>query len=363
MTNTRPSRLSVSTRRVAIFSVFAAFALLAFALFVASCSGSSQDAKATGPFKVAIFVPGVVAGSPTYEMMVNGVNAAAGPAKEKFGRDLEVKVVEGGFNQSEWQTGVTALASTKEYDLIVSTNPSLPEIAAAVATAFPEQKFLVLSGTLEGNPAIKTIGFDQFQQGYLDGYFAALVSSSTLPKANKQHVIGLLAGQEYPEMNDEIRPGFLAGAQAVNPDFTVDFRVLGNWYDAAKAEELARSMIAAGADAILTIAGGGNQGVVSAAQNGNAYAVWFDSTAASQAPGVILGGSIVKQTDIATEAVLKAIEGTLDYGNATILGVKEGAVSFDFDNPDVVKHTPADILAAERALVDDVISGKAVISK
>ncbi|HEB09960.1 MAG TPA: BMP family ABC transporter substrate-binding protein, partial [Spirochaetales bacterium] len=36
----------------------------------------------------------------------------------------------------------------------------------------------------------------------------------------------------------------------------MDFRVIGNWYDANKAADLANSMIDSGVDVIATIAGG-----------------------------------------------------------------------------------------------------------
>ena len=58
---------------------------------------------------VAVFVPGIVKGNPTYELLVEGVQAAKAQLDKK-GKPVTVKVVEGGVNQGEWQNGLTALA-------------------------------------------------------------------------------------------------------------------------------------------------------------------------------------------------------------------------------------------------------------
>ena len=331
--------------------------LLALGMMMApSFSQTKAGADSGKPYSIAVFVPGVVQGSPTYEMMVAGVNAAKTQAAGK-NRQITIKVVEGGFNQGEWQKSLLSLAATGEYDLIVSSNPSLPELAAAVSKDIPQQKFLMVDGFLAGNPRIKTIAFNQYEQGYLNGYWAARISSSKLAHANPQFVLGLVAGQEYPVMNNEILVGFRDGAQAVNPAFRVDFRVLGNWYDAAKAESLARDLIANKADVILAIAGGGNQGIIKAAKDSGAYVTWFDSPGYAAGPGIVIGSTQVLQTKACTDAVLAAVDGKLDYGTATSLGIKEGAVGFNFDDPAFPPAVPADIVKAEKDLISAVKAG------
>ena len=71
---------------------------------------------------IAVFVPGIVKGNPTYELLVEGVQDAKAQLDKK-GTPITVKVVEGGVNQGEWQNGLTALALSKKYDLIISSNP------------------------------------------------------------------------------------------------------------------------------------------------------------------------------------------------------------------------------------------------
>lgn len=307
-------------------------------------------------FRIGVFVPGVVDGSPTYEMMVNGVRAAA----EEEG-NTEVSVVEGGFNQATWEEGVMSMAASGRYDVIVTSNPSMPEIAVAVAEAIPAVRFIVLDGFLEGHPRIHTVLFNQREQAFLSGYFAGLVTRSSMANTRPDRRIGLLAGQEYPIMNEVILTGYREGAQAVDSQISVDFRVLGNWFDAGKAQEIATDMISRGSDVILTIAGGGNQGVVSAARERNAYVLWYDDTGYDEGPGVVVGSSLVRQDQAAYESARDAIRGRLAWGTATILGVADDAVGFDTEHPEFRRAVPAELAEEMKTLLERLRQGELVL--
>lgn len=304
-------------------SWLAGLGLALAALLATGCpapAGTTATPAGGKPFSIAVFVPGVVDGSPTYEMMVAGVNQACTELAAK-GRQVSSRVVEAGFNQAEWLQSLTALAAEGTNDLIVSSNPSLPDLAVKVLESFPATKFLILDARLDGNPGIKTVGFDQYQQGYLNGRLAALLADPAKP-----HRFGLLAGQEYPVMDQDIKAGYLDGARSIHADAALEFRVLGNWYDAAKAEELTLAMAEAGCQTVLAIAGGGNQGAVNAARKTGLAVTWFDSPGYSFGAGVVKGGTVVNQTGFCRQAVIQAVEGSLDYGQASLLGIADGAV-------------------------------------
>ena len=333
-------------------NVWRTLPVLLFVALTTWATGTSETATGS-QYRIGVFVPGVVDGSPTYEMMVSGVQQAADEAGS-----TDVAIVEGGFNQATWEEGVMSMAASGEYDLIVTSNPSMPEITASVAEAVPEVRFLVLDGYLEGHDRIHTILFNQQEQAFLSGYFAGLVTSSSMERANAAGRVGLLAGQEYPIMNDVILPGFRLGLQSVVADGQVDFRVLGNWYDAGKAQEIASDMITQGSDVILTIAGGGNQGTIAAARERNAYVLWYDDSGYDQAPGIVVGSSFVRQDRAAYQSTLAAIQGTLAFGDAEILGVSDGAVSFDTEHPAFVDNVPARIVSEMNDLLDRMRSGE-----
>jgi simple sugar transport system substrate-binding protein len=308
--------------------------LLTLVLLVAflfpGCANRRQDEGRTGA-SIVVFIPGVMAGSAIYEMLAEGaINAvdrftAANPEIAP-----SITIIEGGFNQAEWENQITTLAASGNFDLIMSSNPSLPEIVSSISVSFPEQQFLLLDGELAGNPNVYTLRFNQREQAFMAGHIAALVSLENWPDLRR---VGLVAGQEYPAMNNIILPGFIEGARAVNPDFNVDFRVVGNWFDAARAAELAAGIIRDGAMVILPIAGGAGHGVVQAASEANAKVVWFNENGYAIRPGTIIGSSILRQDRAAYETTLAFLNGTLSFGIAEIAGTAAGFVDFVEDDP------------------------------
>jgi len=333
-------------------AILIALALLFPGLAFAAGETEAPAAEAK-PFNIAVFVPGVVAGSPLYEQMVEGTEKAAAERP-----NVTVKVLEAGFNQAEWEEKMTSLAATGEYDVIVTSNPAMPFVSMPVAEKFPDQKWLNLDGYLDGHPQFATLLYNQMEMTYMDGYLGALVSTSGMSGANKELKAGMVVAQEYPALTKLMKPGFEMGLKAVNPGFTLDYRVIGNWYDANKAADLANSMIDAGADVILTIAGGANQGVIKACQGRGKYVLFVDVNDYKAAPGTILGCAVLNQTRAAYERVKMAIEGTLEYGKAEIVHTKDGYVDFADADPLYTNNVPADIRAKMGELVKKMRSGE-----
>ena len=294
-----------------------------------------QTPRAADPFSIALFIPGFVEGSPNYEMLVEGGGRAVAEAE-----NASMKVVEAGFNSAEWEEKLTSLAASGEYEVIVTSNPAMPVLCAAVAEKFPGQKFIVIDGFLENNPQIHTVIFNQIEQGYLVGYMGGLITTGDMSGANPDLKVGLIAGQTYPVMDQAIRPGFDMGLKAVDPDIQLDFRIVGNWYDATKAASLAASMFDAGIDVILVIAGSAAQGVLATAGERGRYVLWFDSNGYGLAPGTVAGSSTIRLADAAAEAVGEAIRGTLVYGKAKMLGVRDGYVEFITDDDNFRSTAP-----------------------
>jgi len=364
------------------------------------------------------FFAGLKAVSPNMKKAAVDFNAA------NPGSAVSVTVVEGGFNQAEWESQVTTLAASGSYNLIVSSNPSLPDIVKVVSAKFPSQKFLLLDGELSGNPNVYTLRYNQREQAYMAGYIAALVSQemqargqmtpgpgggsaaggqvAAVPAAGQPAIgqtaagsaatgqtttvsavgqpaagqttpgqaapsqttlspaarkLGLVAAQEYPVMNNIILPGFLEGARAVDPAFTVDFRVVGNWFDAAKAAELTAAMIRGGVQVLLPIAGGAGQGVVQAAFEAGAKIVWFDTNGYALRPGTVIGSAILRQDKAAYEKIKLFLDGKLPFGKAEIAGASGGYVDFVDDDPLYISSVSQTIREKQAALVARLRSG------
>jgi simple sugar transport system substrate-binding protein len=330
--------------------VLAAVLVLAALLF-----GAGK--KSEGGARIAVFIPGVRAGSAIYDMLASGVEEAVAEWQAAQGKPVALNVIEGGYNQAEWEDKVTALAASGQYDVIISSNPSLPAIVADVLEKFPAQKFILFDGELSGNPSVYTLRYNQREQGYMAGHIAALVSEELAGPSSGHKKVGLIAGQEYPAMNNVILPAYLEGAKAVNPAYSVDFRVLGNWFDAQKAADLAQDMINGGARVILAIAGGANEGVLQTAGEKGAKVVWCDINGYALKEGVVVGSAVIHQDKAARKKTLSFLSGTLPFGQAEYAGVREGYVDFVEDDPIYLKTVSEAVRQKQAALVEQIRSG------
>ncbi len=315
-------------------------AILAAAVILSGCSAKSS--KKT----IAVFVPGIMADSPTYAKLAQGVKDgvekynSTKPENEK----AEVFIMEAGTNQAEWGPKILSLAAAQKYDLIVSSNPSIPALVEPITKQFPKQKFILLDGDLSGNGNVHTVSYDQTEQAYFSGYMAGLVS--------KNHKVALIAAQEYPIMNEVLYPNFAKGAQDAFPGTTSEFRVVGNWYDANKGMEISDNLIANGVDAILPICGGAAQGVIASAVNHGTYITWMDSIAYSRAPGTIVSCVSVQQNKMAASVVFDYLEGKTPWGTSRSAGFKDGVVVYEDQDPVYIETVPEEIRAKMAQVVE-----------
>lgn len=314
--------------------------LLLFTGTLFSCKTSQRE--------IAVFIPGIMADSATYAKLAQGVtkaideyNTVQHSEKDK----VKLTVIEAGTTQSQWQPKITSLAASKKYEVIISSNPSLPQIALEVLKDFPEQKFILLDGELSGNPGIYTVSYDQREQAYISGYMAGLSS--------KSKKLGLVAAQEYPIMNEVFRPYFLKGAQKADPSCTVEFRIVGNWYDATKGSEITKALASIGVDVILPIAGGAGQGVIAAAKETGIKLVWFDENGYSKAPGTILCCTQVHQDKAGFETAKAYLEGKIEFGTCRKIGsIADGFTELISDNENYQNTNSEEVKEKMSALIE-----------
>lgn len=325
-----------------------------FTLLLSLCLISCSNKKHKNP-SIAVFIPGIIADSPTYEKLAQGVTKAV----KSYNKDLPEQkkvllyIMEVGTNQAEWANKLTSLAAEGIYDVIISSNPSLPELAELVLEQFPDQKFILLDANKEGNPNIMTKSYNQAQQGYVTGYIAGLMS--------KTHKLALISAQDYPVMNNIIFPSFKKGAQDAAPGTNVDYRVVGNWYDATKGAEITDSLCKTGVDVVLPICGGASQGVINSAKNNNIKIAWFDSNGFAKAPDVIISSTQNKQEKLAEEVTLEWLAGKTEWGTAKSVGMQEGYIEFINNNPLYRKNVPQEIRDKMDELVQKITSGEITI--
>ena len=326
-------------------AAFVALALIPSTLLAWPWSKKNKTTASKKAPSIAVFIPGIMADSPTYAHVAEGVQAAVDEYNGKLTdkkKAVLLHIMEAGTNQSEWSSKLTALAATGKYDLIISSNPSLPELAAPISAQFPKQKFIFLDAAHEDNKSMYTVSYNQRDQAYLSGYMAGLYS--------KTHKVGLIAAQEYPIMNKILYPYFAKGAEDAYAGTSCDFRIVGNWYDASKGAELADAMHGAGIDVILPICGGASQGVISSAREHGMHIVWFDENGFKKAPGVIISCCMTKQDVAAKEATEQYLANGIPWGTVRTVGMADGYAEYFNKDPAYIEHVPEDI----RIKMDDM---------
>jgi simple sugar transport system substrate-binding protein len=306
------------------------------------------------PIRLGIVIPGALGDSPPYDSLADGARRFA--LRDK--RVQLVNVYEMGFDQSKWVEQFVAFAASGKYDVVYTSNEALGAMAVAAAKQVPNVKFIVNDCYVTGNDRIFTSFFNKFQQGYLYGFTMALISQSSIKGMNADKKIGLVYGQHYATLDDLIAPGIEAGARAVDPAFELKSVMLGNWYDAKKAEELANSLIDAGVDVIGSIAGSGNTGVIRAAVNRGIKVVYFDVAAFDKAPGTILASVGAENGDLVMKNLQWLVEGRIPWGKPEVLGATEGYISMPLRAPGYVAGVPEDLRKRIQAEFDAIVAGQ-----
>ena len=335
--------------------------MIIFITCLYNCKPKEQEEQGK-PVSILVFVTGVLAESPTYELLAAGAEEFASENE-----NITVKIYEAGFNQAEWEEQLQSMVATGSFDLVIGSNPSLPQLCANVCKFFPSQKFIITDAQYEGNPQICTYLYNQYEQSLFLGYLAGLVTTSNMPHANtsvQPPRIGFIAAQEFPLLTRQMVPGFIDGAHFADPSIELDFRVIGNWFDANKAADLAAGMISAGVDVFSSVAGGAEQGIIQTVKDRaasgmqSAYMVHYHTNVYDKAPGFIIGCGFLDQKKLVKEILAKFINDEIQYGVSNIIGVKDGYLDFIFDDSGYRDHLPPYIQEQFELFLQDLKEGR-----
>jgi basic membrane protein A and related proteins len=241
-------------------------------------------------------------------------SAAAGldKAKADFGI-AEVKELTAAPNEPEdaKQTRLRQLAS-EGYNPIVGVGFAYAESLKVVAPEFPNVKFAIVDGAVEGAANVTPLVFAEEQGSFLVGAAAALKTKTCR--------IGFVGGVETP-LIQKFEAGYVAGAKAVAPDIQVDVGYLtaagdpSGFNDPVRGNETARGQLDRGADIVYHAAGGSGQGVFQAVAAANTpeapkFAIGVDSdqykTVEPPANEVIMT-SMLKRVDVAVFSYIAAV--------------------------------------------------------
>jgi basic membrane lipoprotein Med (substrate-binding protein (PBP1-ABC) superfamily) len=225
---------------------------------------AAQDA----PFRVAAVAPSATTDLAFSQSMYDALMTIQAEMGEG---NFEFDFQDGTFIVDDAAVALREWAASGEYDLIIAHGSQFGAILEELAPEFPDTSFAW--GTDQN-----TFGLDNVfaytaaadEGGYVNGVMAALMTQSG--------VIGVIGPIEVGDAKLYV-DGFVAGAQATNPDVEINVTYIQSFSDVPLATEAAETHVANGAD-VMTGTAQMVVGPIAVAKENGAF--WF-GTQASQA--------------------------------------------------------------------------------
>jgi basic membrane protein A len=230
-------------------------------------------------------------------------------------------------------------------DLIVSVGFLWGDATTVSAAENPDQLYAIIDSVVNVPdsdpptlaPNVRSMVFAEQEGSFLVGAAAACASATGK--------LGFIGGQEI-DLIKKFEAGFTAGAQAVNPDATVEVQYISQpgdntgFNDPAKGKAIGTAMYDSGIDVIYAAAGGSGAGMFEAAlesgkEPGEIYAIGVDSDQYEQvAPELqpYILTSALKRVDVATyEAITDMLNGELT-GEVKVYNAANNGVGYAVSN-------------------------------
>ncbi len=204
------------------------------------------------------------------------------------------------------------------YNPIIAVGFAYGDVIGEVAGQYPETTFAIIDSSVAEVGADNLVGllFAEEQGSFLAGVAAAL-------KTEADH-IGFVGGVETP-LIEKFEAGYVAGAQAVNPDIRIESAYISpagdfsGFNDPARGQIVAQGQFDAGADIVYHAAGGSGLGVFQAAAASSGRAIGVDSdqynTVDDPALQAVIMTSMLKRVDNAVEGFIgDFVDGSVEGG-------------------------------------------------
>ncbi|SDL86288.1 BMP family lipoprotein [Halarsenatibacter silvermanii] len=222
----------------------------------------------------------------------------------------------------------------RNYDLVLAVGFLQEEEVRQISQEYPHVNFAHVDVAHE--PAIDNVRgmlFADHQSSFLVGALSALVT--------EEDNVGFLGGIDSPLIN-KFEGGFVQGVEYIaeeDKDIEIQRSYADSFDDAARGREIALGFIDDGADVIYHASGGTGDGLFTAAEEEDIYAIGVDSNQNWISPGHIIASKL-KNVDV---AVYNTIEDV-------VKGDFEGGRNMEFDlEVDGVGTTPLE------SVIDEVI--------
>jgi basic membrane protein A len=335
---------------------------------------NNEDDKETDkdadPLKVLLLINGNTGDLSFFDSAANGMKLM----EEKYGDAVETKVTEMGFDETKWEPSLRD-ASDEDWDVIIVGTWQMTERLTSVALDYPDKKYIIFDTSVDYEendlPNVYSVMYKQNEGSFLAGALAARITTSDMPLANEEKVIGFLGGFEGPVINDFL-VGYIEGAKYIDEEVKVAVSYIGSFEDSGKGKEMALVQYNNGADIGYNVAGQAGLGQIEAAKEVNKYAIGVDSDQAllfkdkDPEKAELIATSVLKRVDNSLlRAIDKHLEGTLTYGQAENLGFKEKAIVLadnEFFDKLISDELKNELKEIEQKIIDGEIEVKSAIT-
>ena len=343
------------SRRIA--ALIAALALVMGAFVIAGC-GEDEEEPANGGGSAAQQEeekPAIKVGLVTD---IGGLDdrsfnqlANEGLERAKAELGVETRVLTSDQN-SDYVPNLSSLAQ-QGFDLVIGNGFLMGDALNTVATRFPDTNFAIIdfpNAALADKPAnARGLLFKENEAGYLVGYVAGLYVKD---KGGDQ-VISAVGGQKVPAV-DSYFAGYMAGAEAANPDVEVLTGYSQDFVDQAKCKEVALNQIGEGSQVVFQVAGGCGLGALDAAAERGVAGIGVDADQGYLGDHILT--SAVKKVDVAVFDTVKAVQdGTFKGGTDTVFDLKSEAVGVGEFNAEAEQYADQ-IAEIQQQIIDGEIS-------
>jgi basic membrane protein A len=335
-------------------------ALLLAGTMILTVSCKKKEAAKGPALKVVLYLNGTLGDKSFFD------SAASGMERVKKELGITPKVIEGTYDAARWEPDLIQL-SEGDWDVIIAGTWQLQEMLEKLAPKTPNKKWITFDTSVDyskpGLGNVYSILYKQNEGSFVVGALAAIVTTSKMPLANPQKVIGFLGGMDIQVIND-FKVGYEQGAKYIDPAVKVLVSYVGDWADSAKGKELMLAQYDQGADIGFNVAGQAGLGLLDAAKEKKRYAIGVDSdqfllykdSDPDKASYIVT--SMLKNVGA---SLYRAIKGTMDgsikYGAAEALGIAEGGVGVA-DNENFKKQISEEVRKKIKDLEKKVVSGE-----
>lgn len=248
----------------------------------------------------------------------------------------------------------------QDCDLIVTVGFLLGEATEEAAIANPDQNFAIVDYAFEDDfDNLLELVFATEQAGFLAGYVAAAMTETG--------TIGTYGGINIPPVT-VFMDGYLAGASYYNDELGTDVEVqgwdgadglfTGNFESQDDGRNITDTLLQAGADIIMPVAGPVGLGTATAIEDfGQGKMIWVDTDGYESTQfGELMLTSVMKNMDVAVyDAMASVVDGTFEGGLYVGTLENEGVGIAPFH--DFEDEVPQEVKDALPELREGIIAG------